>query len=206
MAALAKIRSAGFNVQLLGESFQVSPAGALTSNQRSFLKSHKAEIMEELRIEAMPLSVCDQQKLLTYLDAIDETDQVIINEYLTECGKDSAILAMALQRAEACLQIKTGDYTGLVQCSGCRRLSGDACQLHVWRVVVDKWRRCSDFDALHKTSHSAVTTCKGCSHFQCYNDHGGGAGACSVGVQPFGLCWWADTHHECQQFNQKAKK
>lgn len=100
----------------------------------------------------MPLSVCDRQKLLTYLDAIDETDQVIINECLTDCGKHAAILAMELQRAEDCLQIKTGNTTGFVQCSGCQQLTGDTCNRHGCRVVVDKWRRCTDFEELQKTT------------------------------------------------------
>jgi hypothetical protein len=152
---------------------------------------------------ATGLSLVSSEKLLAYLDAIDETGQDIINEYLTEFGKDAAILARELQQADDCLQIKTGDYTGFVQCSGCRQLSGDTCQLHGWRVVVDKWRRCSDFEPLQKTPDSAVITCKACNHFQGYNDHGSGAGACIAGVQPFGACWWADTLHNCSQWRAK---
>lgn len=90
-----------------------------------------------------PLSIADRQKLLAYLDAIGETDQASIDEYLTECGSNPETLARELQQADDCLQIKTGDYTGLVQCSGCSHLSGDTCQLNGWRVVVDKWRRCN---------------------------------------------------------------
>ncbi len=145
----------------------------------------------------------DHQKLLDYLAAIDETDQDIINEYLTECGKDAAILARELQQADDCLQLKTGNTTGLVQCSGCQLLSGDTCKFHGWRVVVDKWRRCTDFEQLQKTPVSELITCKACCHFQSYNTHGGGAGACSAGVQPFGACWWADTVHECSLWTDK---
>jgi hypothetical protein len=156
----------------------------------------------ELLAEDSGLSACDRQKLLAYLDAIGETDQDIINEYLTECGKDAETLARELQQANECLQIKTGEHSGLVQCSGCRHLSGDTCQFHGWRVVVDKWRRCTDFELLQKTPVSKLITCKGCYYFQSYNDHGGAAGACGAGVMPVGACHWADTAHDCQQWSQ----
>ena len=48
MAALLKIRNAGFDVVLDGDSFKVTPASSLTTTQREFLKSHKAEIVNEL--------------------------------------------------------------------------------------------------------------------------------------------------------------
>lgn len=51
MAALSKIREAGFHVALVGDGFEIEPASALTQNQRDFLKSHKAEIIEELQAE-----------------------------------------------------------------------------------------------------------------------------------------------------------
>ena len=158
--------------------------------------SEKTETKAE--IEKAALSALDRKKLLAYLDAIGETDQDIIDEYTTECGKDAVVLARELQQADDCLQIETGDYTGLVQCSGCRQLSSDTCQFHGWRVVVDKWRRCSDFQTIQKLPKPALITCKGCNHFQIYYQHGGGAGACNAGVQPFGVCWWSDTLHECK--------
>jgi len=142
----------------------------------------------------------DRQKLLDYLEAIGETDQDVIAEYLTECGKDAAILARELQQADDCLQLKTGNTSGLVKCSGCVQISRATCQFPGWRVVVDKWRRCNDFEEHRKTTESELITCKACCHFQSYNNHGGGAGACSAGVQPFGACWWADSVHECDQF------
>ena len=198
MAALSKIREAGFSVVLVDDKLSINPASALTPNQREFLKSHKSEIINELRTEASVLSACDRQKLLAYLDAIGETDPAMIDECLTDCGKDAVILARELQQADDCLQIHAGDFTGMVQCSGCRHLSGDTCQFHGWRVVVDKWRRCTDFEPLEKTPVSTLITCKGCSHFQSFNTHGGGAGACRAGVMPFGACWWADTLHDCK--------
>ena len=48
MGALSKIRSAGFELALYGDSFKVTPASSLTVTQREFLKSHKAEIITEL--------------------------------------------------------------------------------------------------------------------------------------------------------------
>lgn len=142
------------------------------------------------------IQTSDRQKLLAYLESIGETDQDIIDEYLTECGKDAAILARELQQADDCLQIEKGNHTGLMQCAGCSHLSGDTCNRHGWRVVVDKWRRCADY-----AKSSAIITCKSCGHFQSFNDHGGGAGTCDAGVQPFGVCWWADTLHECEKFD-----
>ncbi len=177
MSALLKIREAGFAVELVGDKLSINPASKLTSNQREFLKAHRAEIIEELRAETGTLSANDRQKLLDYLAAIGETDRESIDEYLTECGKDAAILARALQQADDCLRINSGDVSGMVQCSGCRQLSGDICQRHGWRVVVDKWRRCSDLEVLQKTPVSELITCKACSHFQSYQQHGGGAGA-----------------------------
>lgn len=107
-------------------------------------KTHRAEIIEELRAETGNLSANDRQKLLDYLAAIGETDQDIIDEYLTECGKDAAILSRALQQADDCLRINAGDVSGLVQCSGCRHLSGDTCQRQAQRqglLKVDTMKR-----------------------------------------------------------------
>jgi len=171
--------------------------------------------------ESKTIQPGDRQKLLDYLAAIGETDQDIIDEFLAECSKEplwemsetdlaeldecmedcqkyADILARQLQQAEDFFQIEKGDYTGLVKCSGCRHLSGDACNFHGWRVVADKWRRCSDHD-----NNLVSVTCKACNHFQSFNKHGGGAGTCSAGVQSLGVCWWADTLHECTQYSQK---
>ncbi len=48
MSALAKIKQAGFELTLVGDSFEVTPASALTQTHRDFLKSHKVEIIAEL--------------------------------------------------------------------------------------------------------------------------------------------------------------
>lgn len=49
MSALSKIVSAGFSVFLKGENFGIAPSENLTETQREFLKSHKVEIIEELK-------------------------------------------------------------------------------------------------------------------------------------------------------------
>ena len=172
-----------------------APLGSKGSSQSVHFSEN-----DVLRTESKTILPSDRQKLLDYLAAVGETDQDIIDEYLMECGRDAETLARELQQAEDTLQIQRGDYTGLVQCSGCRHLSGDTCNRNGWRVVADKWRRCSEY-----AKGSAIITCKGCRHFQSFNDHGGGAGACAAGVQPFGACWWADTVHECNQYLIKAK-
>jgi hypothetical protein len=48
MTALQRIQRAGFEVSLSGDTFTVSPASRLTTEQREFLKTHKAEIVKEL--------------------------------------------------------------------------------------------------------------------------------------------------------------
>ncbi|MEI6334300.1 MAG: hypothetical protein WCS87_07050 [Methylococcaceae bacterium] len=51
MSALTKIKNAGFAVKLEGDSFKIIPSSKLTTTQRDFLKSHKAEILTELKNE-----------------------------------------------------------------------------------------------------------------------------------------------------------
>ena len=51
MSALFKVRMAGFKVILYGDAFDLSPSSLLTQQQREFLKSHKVEIVGELKHE-----------------------------------------------------------------------------------------------------------------------------------------------------------
>jgi phage/plasmid primase-like uncharacterized protein len=53
MSALLKIKNAGFDVVLYGDSFKIIPSSSLSAEQRVFLKSHKAEIISELQAEAL---------------------------------------------------------------------------------------------------------------------------------------------------------
>lgn len=156
MGALSKIRKAGFACSLAGDSFEISPASALTPNQRDFLKSHRSAIIDELRAETSGLSATDRQKLIDYMAAIDERDPEMIDELLTECGRNPEALVWALSWADKVL-------------------------------------------AGRHQPEPVTITCKSCAHFQSFNDHGGGAGACGVGAQPFGACWWANTVHQCEK-------
>ncbi|MDD5460334.1 MAG: hypothetical protein PHG00_01675 [Methylococcales bacterium] len=52
MSALLKIMAAGFDVSMDDNGgFVIIPASKLTQQQREFLKTHKAEIIEELTAE-----------------------------------------------------------------------------------------------------------------------------------------------------------
>ncbi|MGZ8176172.1 hypothetical protein [Methylobacter tundripaludum] len=96
--ALSKIESAGFNVSLVGGNLAVSPASNLTQLQKEFLRSHKAEIIQELA--AVTLLETDRQKILSYLDSINETDQALINDLLERCRTDREALAWVLNWAD----------------------------------------------------------------------------------------------------------
>ncbi len=98
MSALSKIESAGFNVSLVGGDLAVSPASNLTQTQKEFLRSHKAEIIIELK--AVTLSETDRQKILFYLDSIGETDQALIDELLDRCRLDRNALAWVIDWAD----------------------------------------------------------------------------------------------------------
>lgn len=194
MLALSKIRNAGFTVSLAGNSLVISPASNLTPVQREFLKQHKAEIVSELQQQCV-LSNADRQKLLAYMAAIGETNQATIDEYLEVCANDADSLVWALNEADRVLSLAKGDTSDLVQCSMCSRLKRNKCQLHGFYVVVDKWRKCDDYQP-----ESKIITCDSCNHFQSFYAHGGGAGVCNVGVMPSGVCWHSQTKHECDFF------
>jgi hypothetical protein len=56
MSAMFKIQSAGFILKLVDGNLNVTPTkGALTDSQRQYLKAHKAEIVNELKAEALPM-------------------------------------------------------------------------------------------------------------------------------------------------------
>lgn len=65
-------------------------------------------------------------------------------------------MAAALSHAEHVLNVEHEVTTGLVQCSSCKQLAGDACQFSNWHLVTDKWRRCSDFTPLQKPEASGL--------------------------------------------------
>jgi len=49
--ALAKIKAAGFTLELDGDDLTISPFSKLSTQQTAFLKSHKAAIIEEMKRE-----------------------------------------------------------------------------------------------------------------------------------------------------------
>ena len=53
MSALTKIKEAGFSLTLEGDNFKIIPFSKLTTKQREFLKSHKAEIISDLKAEPL---------------------------------------------------------------------------------------------------------------------------------------------------------
>lgn len=133
------------NVSLSQKSRMSQPAKVASNN---FNQPGNVAIVANV---ATGLSAADRQTLLDYMAVIGEDDQEMIDELLNECASKPDILKAQLQQAHDCLQIRAGDTTGMVQCSGCNHLSGNTCNRHGWRIVVDKWRRCSDFDVLQKT-------------------------------------------------------
>ncbi len=94
------------------------------------------------------LNAQDQARLMAYLNAIGETDSLVIEEFLSECAANPDILHYALQLAEDTLRICHGDTRGFVRCASCRLLqvSEQRCSQFGWRIVVDKWRRCKSFE------------------------------------------------------------
>ncbi|WKJ88515.1 hypothetical protein QZJ86_10795 [Methylomonas montana] len=92
------------------------------------------------------LNAQDKARLMAYLNAIGETDSSVIDEFLSECAASPDILHYALQLAEDTLRIHHGDTRGFVRCASCRLLQGHQCSQFGWRIVVDKWRRCKNFE------------------------------------------------------------
>ena len=94
------------------------------------------------------LNVQDQARLMAYLNAIGETDSLVIDEFLSECAANPKILDYALQLAEDTLRIHHGDTHGFVRCASCRLLQvpEQRCRQFGWRIVVNKWRRCKSFE------------------------------------------------------------
>lgn len=94
------------------------------------------------------LNAQGQARLLAYLNAIGETDSSVIDEFLSGCAANQDILHYALQLAEDTLRIYHGDTRGFVRCASCRflQVSEQRCSEFGWRIVVDKWRRCRNFE------------------------------------------------------------
>jgi hypothetical protein len=142
--ALSKIESAGFNVSLIGGCLAISPASNLTQTQKEFLKSHKAEIIHELK--AATLSETGRQKVLFYLDSIGETDQALIDELLERCRTDREALAWVLSWADK-VREKPHRSPAWVTCRSCTHFKsfnkhgGGAglCGVGVWTAGICRW-------------------------------------------------------------------
>lgn len=66
MSALTKIKQAGFDVTLVDGFIEITPASKLTQIQLDFLKAHKLEIINELKVEALSvIDVSDNQTLVS---------------------------------------------------------------------------------------------------------------------------------------------
>ena len=50
-------------------------------------------------------------------------------------------------------------------------------------------------------SESQSISCRTCEHFNCFNNHGGGAGHCIIETQLTGYSRWSDTRHQCNSYS-----
>ena len=78
-----------------------------------------AEISKISKISS-GLTEAQKSKLLDYMAAIDERDPEMINELLTECGKDVDKLAWALNWADKVLAAQAQPEQGLITCRNCQ--------------------------------------------------------------------------------------
>ncbi|MDP2902976.1 MAG: hypothetical protein Q8N96_07670 [Methylovulum sp.] len=104
MAALSRIIEKGFTVTLAGDGFEITPAKNLTDTQREFLKSHKAEIVAELKQrqatnDNLGLSQADKSNIMAWLDSIGEHDHAMIQDVLNQCRTDVTALQYFLMRS-----------------------------------------------------------------------------------------------------------
>jgi hypothetical protein len=99
MASLAKIKDAGFSIKLVGDKLSIIPASKLNTEQREFLKSHKTEIVGELKNEQAANDSVNLEPIEKWQVWIGEDDQEIIDEVLTKCRADSETLEYFLMRA-----------------------------------------------------------------------------------------------------------
>jgi hypothetical protein len=126
MSALNKVRSAGFTVSFDGDDLLIEPFSRLLPSQIDFLKSHKSQIIDELLAEQIPfpkrktgLKPTDRQRLLDYMAFIDETDNDMIDEYLSECERDPLILQHQLEFIAVEMESKAPAIEKMIKCGDC---------------------------------------------------------------------------------------
>ena len=101
--ALAKIRAAGFAVELEGDNLAIEPFSKLTADQLAYLKIHKPEIVQALRQEQAEnggITEGERQALQGWLDEIGEDDPELIEEFWEQVRADPKALAYFLGRAK----------------------------------------------------------------------------------------------------------
>jgi hypothetical protein len=87
-ASIEQFKADGYFLAIVGDGLKVSPASTLTGQQLSYLKRHKAQIISELQAEQISHTNAEQIAR-AYRAAIDETDEAIINDVMSQC-RDSA--------------------------------------------------------------------------------------------------------------------
>jgi hypothetical protein len=166
MNALSKIREAGFCIEIRdGEKLAVNPVEKLTESQRDFLKANKSKIIDELIQEQLlipkhktGLKPEHRQKLLDYMAFIDETDNDMIDEYLSECENNPLILQHQLEYIAEQMKPKL-DMDKLVRCGDCLYFqsfyahggAGGVCEAKVMPLgachYAESWRGCDEWRA-----------------------------------------------------------
>lgn len=147
MNPITKIRNAGFSLELDGDSLTITPFSQLTPNQLAFLKTHKAEIIDELRQEQAAnsngISQCDENKIRTWLAFIGETNPAMIADVLEQCRTDPTALRYFLQRSDEATTPPPDDDRHF--CREYRHLVYGRCVVQRFRPVDTHPRRCADF-------------------------------------------------------------
>lgn len=93
MAALNRIQAAGFTLKLRNTRLVVSPADRLTADQRAFIASHKAALVEALSARATT-----EREPLTAVEAVDALQQA---GFTVAVKRDTLIVEPADELSEA---------------------------------------------------------------------------------------------------------
>jgi hypothetical protein len=186
MNALQKVEQAGFSVELIDGRLSVTPASKLSSSQDEWIRSHRDELIQAVRLRDHELEASppghDRQP------ANDDH----------QAGPHVAIEQLPERLVAAATRV-------------CREIHGDPEEA-VREMLVDlTWNDPKDWDVL--TAHfegqlppppeTALVRCSGCAHAE-YRHHPSIA-FCRVGVQsgnPTGG-WWATDRHICEQHHPK---
>jgi hypothetical protein len=168
MGALTKIRQSGFEVSFVDGFIEISPFSKLTPPQLDYLKSHKPEIIAELKAAndngIQPLEDWQTQAITAWVHSLGGKPETLLEDtadVLTQCRRDPEALAYFLKRAK---EVKPPlSQTILVTCSDCQNFrphhkhgkgSGD-CAVNVKPVGITHWydtpKTCSQFQTKEET-------------------------------------------------------